>query len=1049
MSSSSNFTDTIQNIRANVKKRLTGSDRNFYRRAITVNNSGKSAQSNYQVCFQLDTASYYTNYKIEPSCSSLRVYDSDGVTPLSFYVEAPNKSYTSVHVRIPSLPASSYTIYVEYGNPELPNLSDVGPTYATPSYPNSIFKSGLIRGWFMSDEISREWNDTSETDSVITLWGSKGSRETVLAQTTTAQAVTDNGTTVNNIPTVRFNGVHNTTFKYMEVTRVNNTIRGGFSYEVFLVEARNSSKSNNFAVSDDGTPATNQKFHMGYSTNTNFVFSQYGNDLNYAVAGYTSQAFRQWSARLDTSSGHYLRLNGIQVANNSNTTPIATANKMRLGYLNTPSNNYFFNGDIAAVITVGAVLNAAERELIEHYLNIKYRLYTSGLPTITVGNESSISDPSTFFNFEPIVTQYDITQSFKNGLFGLASMSGSSIEVKNYFDKTVAVGNDHEDWNTSTINSDSVLIGRYCRELTVTTSDQIDTVTITRSDGVTNISNVGQYALDTEATSDTLTIDDADWKTFWFQCEDHTTIDTTNSWVRYSDGTNYYQCLLSANVNALASDTRIQVKLPVGSFTTSGTPNWSTVDRILVNIRTTASTQVVYYGEFRDEVNFERLFGVGDELQVQNIISDDDFSTNFVSKVMTCYITDVKASDGVTYDLRVESALDRLSRKTFKDLPGFPEDFFIFNAATSDGFTECLQRLLTLAFPDSQLDIDTGEFETAGRLDNFLIYPSQNVKDVLDDILTVILGQILVEPDGTIRVRSIDTSLLNTTITHTIRSNQIYESSLRYDEKPFFNSVTIFPYYVAENKEYFRYFGFAGGSDELVESSTQTYEYAASEFNRASSVGITQVRPYNTIAYIDYGFVSNAYSPSLSNTNIDYVSSSRNADNILIKFTNNNSSVRYLFALYMAGACMLYVNDFSTATDQYVYADTLNGIDTYGNVPQGVTAGEPFGIRHQDTDSVNTYGRSDLFINNIAADVAAFGNPAYQYANFYDDMVKVLSNNNHYLFNIAYFDNVSLGDRVKIESANGNLVNGSIIDVQYQFGNGTFDIRAEVRENHF
>ncbi len=97
---------------------------------------------------------------------------------------------------------------------------------------------------------------------------------------------------------------------------------------------------------------TNQGMHIGYNNNTTFWLGQYGNDLGYTLSGYTSQVAREWTCKLDTSSGHSIYLNGSvsPVVSNTNLLPFVsqspTGGIVGAGF----GNSNPFVGDLGEII---------------------------------------------------------------------------------------------------------------------------------------------------------------------------------------------------------------------------------------------------------------------------------------------------------------------------------------------------------------------------------------------------------------------------------------------------------------------------------------------------------------------------------------------------------------------------------------------------------------------------------------------------------------------------------------------------------------------------
>ena len=140
--------------------------------AITISNTG-AAVSNYEVNFQLDTASLITANKLNADCSDLRVFDSDQSTNISFWIQDStcNTATTKVWAKIssigqgtPEIPATK-TIYIKYGD----------TTLLTASNGNNVF---LFFDDFNGNSIdSSKWsthNSPAQADGYLDLTGGNG-----------------------------------------------------------------------------------------------------------------------------------------------------------------------------------------------------------------------------------------------------------------------------------------------------------------------------------------------------------------------------------------------------------------------------------------------------------------------------------------------------------------------------------------------------------------------------------------------------------------------------------------------------------------------------------------------------------------------------------------------------------------------------------------------------------------------------------------------------------------------------------------------------------
>lgn len=93
----------------------------LYRMEVTVPNTG-STLTDEEVLMQVNTATLVTAGKLQSDCDDLRVTDSDGTTPISYWVEGGcNTATTQIWTEIPSLPTGGKVIYLYYGNSSATN----------------------------------------------------------------------------------------------------------------------------------------------------------------------------------------------------------------------------------------------------------------------------------------------------------------------------------------------------------------------------------------------------------------------------------------------------------------------------------------------------------------------------------------------------------------------------------------------------------------------------------------------------------------------------------------------------------------------------------------------------------------------------------------------------------------------------------------------------------------------------------------------------------------------------------------------------------------
>jgi len=102
-----------------------------YRKQIEIDNTtGSVPLTDYPVAILLDTADLIHNQtpsRLQDDCDDIRFADSDGITPIDYYIEGPcDDPNTKIWVKVPSIPANSTKIiYIYYGNPTAVSESDL------------------------------------------------------------------------------------------------------------------------------------------------------------------------------------------------------------------------------------------------------------------------------------------------------------------------------------------------------------------------------------------------------------------------------------------------------------------------------------------------------------------------------------------------------------------------------------------------------------------------------------------------------------------------------------------------------------------------------------------------------------------------------------------------------------------------------------------------------------------------------------------------------------------------------------------------------------
>ncbi|HET6251855.1 MAG TPA: autotransporter-associated beta strand repeat-containing protein [Tepidisphaeraceae bacterium] len=265
---------------------------------------------------------------------------------------------------------------------------------------------------------SKMWLDASNTASVtlngsnVATWGDLSGNGNNAVAAAGSQPTYITNALVGGKNVIHFNG---TTQVFSAPL---NTILNGSAYTIFSVEGKLS--SGNVYYMGTLTSNTNQGLHMGYRTDGDYTLAQYSNDLDYTSSSLqynNTQTFRVWDDQLNTSTGHSIALNGAVVASNTNTTPLSNpgAGVIGQGYSGTSTQ---YNGDLGEIIVYNTALDAAQKAVVDTYLQEKW----SGV---------------TYNNLLPAATALNITSAtgvldlngFNQTLGSLAGVAGSSVTL--------------------------------------------------------------------------------------------------------------------------------------------------------------------------------------------------------------------------------------------------------------------------------------------------------------------------------------------------------------------------------------------------------------------------------------------------------------------------------------------------------------------------------------------------------------------------------------------------------------------------------------------
>lgn len=763
--------------------------------AVTVNNTGRTVKTNYLVNVVWDTMTrYYVNNDISWNLNDLRVYDTDGITPLTFWIDGVMTSYTCVFVLLPTLAANSRIIYFEFGNPALPSQSSLTSTLG------SLFEDDQLEIWIKSTQNSGYWQNeiaagvgTNSVTYVLDNAISDSSKTRRQKAGKLRFAYQDNNglpgpfrtlNAQNGLPAFLF-GSAGTSTNGLNITA------GGFNgaYASVFVVSRNVTQAAHFNHMLDGVINTTV-----YSVDTATMRQRLGkNGVAFFATGTAtlpSNTFVQTGYIYD-STNFAFRYNGA--GDGSGVSAQALNPSVAIGYnplSNVPAE--WHAGSIAEMLFFGRILSATEIAIVEVYLNTKFRLYaTADMPTISIGSKTATGNANyTFTSYAP-VSSWQTKATLKNKVFGSQTIDGTAI-IQNQFSKTLASGIDAEGWTNSTqyreIDTLSDLIVQVARTKTITTTASVDLVD-TRGLNLSsvNINDLSSFDTENEVVSTTYTSTTNDYIELDFACQDVTKINLINSYLRFENvgNTISYQANLTKNQNSLVDLVNNKIKIQKSDFTLSGAGSWSNMSFFKVNFQSTTGSQTVWYGNLRLNKNVDQSVDYlpGTPILLGNSVSSDD-AVSYFNQTVNNAVIDSQMTDENDITFTIKDYLDYVRDLTFGDLPSFPVYSWEYggsytsllpstgqsagnpldllfptyggvNITGRTWLSMLMRQLLAFIFPSTFCDVDldliaddifddeVSDYNKNGR---YVIYATDRVGDILDRIINARLGYIAFDP---------------------------------------------------------------------------------------------------------------------------------------------------------------------------------------------------------------------------------------------------------------------------------------------------------------
>ena len=346
-----------------------------YRKPIALTNANASNLTDFQVSFTTNTQTLVSEGKMQADGRDIRIIDSDGVTPLSYWIESGiNTTTTKIWVNVPLIPVGGKTVYLVYGNSANTAQSSTTDTF--------VREIANLKGLWKMDEASGNVLDSSG-----------GNYTGVPTGTTVTAGKYGNGRNLNG------------TSDFIQVTNNSNYDIGTGDYTVNTWVYRNANATTNLRFLSKGANLVTQKGWTLYGSDTG-VNITIGNGTTRLGTGASYLGPGNWNfvtMVVKRNDRIYLYINGV-LANSADITSFGVQDLSYAGanaFFGRSSDGaapLYWPGKIDHVSIFKSALTA--EEISDMYNNYGYGTtsYTGKMlitktattqPVATVGSESS------------------------------------------------------------------------------------------------------------------------------------------------------------------------------------------------------------------------------------------------------------------------------------------------------------------------------------------------------------------------------------------------------------------------------------------------------------------------------------------------------------------------------------------------------------------------------------------------------------------------------------------------------------------------------------
>ena len=722
--------------------------------SVTVNNTGKTAKTNYKFPIKIDHEALVNNNNASYIFNDLQVFDSDESTPLQFHVEAENSKWCQVWVLIPNLPASSKTIWFYFGNPNKENTSD---------YVYDFLKKDELRLWIRANQPYFYKNNRNDNNDFIIQFYNYGNGKKYPISTA--------GGDVSNEPAKTFQS--GSDVSYINVLSGASPYVSSFGSDVKVNELGNN-KFTAIVMAKASSQVNYQSILRGQSTfpdyavigwgssgNSQFILSNDGGTSGLSLGAVNNEwniLACRWQP--NTTNGMNTWRNGALVAqrnSNNSTLPNSSFGLFSAVFPNQAPSE-FFEGEVGDIFYFNDYLTNAEVLEVTDYIQKKYQFWTtSDYPTITVNSITNITTPLTYTDYSVAVDNFKTYSKFSNLYFGIEN-STSTSNFKPVLKKVFAVGNQFEGWSNSSTISNSSTSTVQSRQIISTNVPTVSNFVFSRTINGVNINKLDNFNLQNLVDSSIIyASDNNDYIQFEFVCNNIFGLNLNTSHFAVFDSLGSATATFNKNLNTWKNGHN-WVRIRKSDFV-GGDPF---ANPVIIQIRSVSLTSSAITSNF---ANFELIKNWQDDqnltngsvIELANVAETSLNSSTFLTK--TVFIGQIisRYINSQNIELSINSYLEQLKTIKFGDLDSFPVSNFI-NIAVEDKaefYNKIFNTIFNLIFTSDLIDVDVvlPAEDTTTLLDtdyngnipnlNFITIKSgEKIGEVLDSLCQAILGKV-------------------------------------------------------------------------------------------------------------------------------------------------------------------------------------------------------------------------------------------------------------------------------------------------------------------